>query len=102
MRAEIGTPCGSCQCGEIEGHCWAGEVKRELGWATTPSPGCHAWPCQSRVPAGGVLCSGSMPSHHGCPSGVRPTLVKMLLLARVGIAFGVVCALVPGANPKKR
>src|SRR5215468_8116020 len=31
--AEIGTPFGSSQWGEIEGHCEAGAVKREFGWA---------------------------------------------------------------------
>src|SRR5450432_2007672 len=47
-----------------------------------------------------------MPSHQMPPSGlpslptVRATLVKMLLLASVAIALGLVLAEVPGATPK--
>src|SRR5438105_4749620 len=33
MNAEIGTPCGSSNFGEMLGHCRAGAVKRELGCA---------------------------------------------------------------------
>src|SRR5687768_9220298 len=33
MSAEIGTPCGSLNLGEIDGHCAAGAVKREFGCA---------------------------------------------------------------------
>ena len=66
MIAEIGTPCGSSQCGEIDGHCRAGAVKREFGCAAfSLLPRVQGWPCQS------VRCSGtspSMPSHHGQPS----------------------------------
>ena len=47
--------------------------------------------------AGGVSV---MPSHHGPPSGVRATLVKMLFLASVAMALGLVRAPVPGATPK--
>ena len=32
-KAEIGTPAGFCQSGSMTGHCSAGAVKRELGWA---------------------------------------------------------------------
>src|SRR3989442_3144701 len=42
-----------------------------------------------------------MPSHHTPPSGVRATLVKMVLRASVAIAFGLVFTEVPGATPKK-
>ena len=68
MRPEIGTPCGSSQLGDTEGHCDAGTVKRELGWAAGV-PGFQGWPCQSRRPAG---ASGVRPSHHGSPDGYLP------------------------------
>src|SRR5580692_1661864 len=42
-----------------------------------------------------------MPSHQTPPSGVSATLVKMVLLASVAMALGLVLALVPGATPKK-
>src|SRR5579859_4967092 len=100
MMAEMGTPCGSCQCGEIEGHWLAGAVKRELACAAGPLPGSQTLPSQSIVPAGGVFRSGSIPSHHGRWSGVSATLVKILLLESVAMAFGLVLTLVPGATPK--
>ncbi len=42
-----------------------------------------------------------MPSHHTPPSGVSATFVKILFLASVAIAFGLVFTEVPGATPKK-
>ena len=41
-----------------------------------------------------------MPSHQTPPSGVSAQLVKMVFFASEAIAFGLVCALVPGATPK--
>src|SRR5882724_1470274 len=97
MKAEIGTPCGSSQFGAIDGHCWARTVKREFGCAAGV-PGFHGWPCQSTRPAGG---SGVSPSHHGSPDGVTATLVKIVLLFTMAVAFGFVFGLVLGATPKK-
>src|ERR1700683_3197623 len=62
-----------------------------------PISGVQRCPRQSRHSAGGVSV---MPSHQTPPSGVRATLVKMVLRARVAIALGLVLALVPGATPK--
>src|SRR5579859_2092676 len=101
MKAEIGTPRGSSQLGEIDGHWLAGVVKRELGCAAGPLPGVHSSPSQLMVPLGGVFSLGLMSSHHGSPSGVTATLVKIEFLESVAIAFGLVLALVPGATPKK-
>jgi hypothetical protein len=44
--------------------------------------------------------SGVMPSHHTSPSGVRATLVKMVLDLIVAIAVGLDFSDVPGATPK--
>src|SRR6202050_5107677 len=98
VRALIGTPCGSSHAGSMVGHCEAGAVKRELGCAAFAPVsfaicGVHRLPRQSRHSAGG---SSVMPSHQTPPSGVRATLVKMLLRARVAMAFGLVLAVVPG------
>ncbi len=41
-----------------------------------------------------------IPSHHTSPSGVTPTLVKMVFLRMVAMALGFVLILVPGATPK--
>src|SRR5258706_142646 len=103
MMALIGTPLGSSHAGSMVGHCDAGAVKRELGWAAFAPvsfaiSGVHFLPCQSRHSAGG---SSVMPSHQTPPSGVRATLVKIELRARVAMAFGFVWAEVPGATPKK-
>src|SRR5690348_4883485 len=96
--AEIGTPRGSCQCGESTGLFVAGVVKREFGCAAlVPEPGVQGRPCQS------VRCFGtgpSMPSHQARPSSVRATLVKMESWLIASIAFGLVFRLVPGATPK--
>ena len=42
-----------------------------------------------------------MPSHHGQPSSVTATLVKIEFFCTVAIAFGFVLLDVPGATPKK-
>jgi hypothetical protein len=42
-----------------------------------------------------------MPSHQTPPSGVSATFVKIVFLASVAIAFGLVLTDVPGATPKK-
>src|ERR1700678_1873551 len=102
MMALIGTPSGASQSGSMVGHCAAGAVNRELGWAALAPvslaiAGVQRSPCQSRHSAGG---SSVMPSHQTPPSGVSATLVKMVLRARVAIALGLVLALVPGATPK--
>src|SRR5271167_378225 len=60
--AEIGTPLGSSQCGDIDGHWCAGVVKRELGCAALVSlAGVHGRPCQSSASWGGE----PIPSQYG-------------------------------------
>src|SRR2546422_11509329 len=86
MRPEIGTPCGSSQLGDTDGHCCTGTVKRELGCAAGV-PGFHGWPSQSTRPAGG---SRGRPSHHGAPDGVRGQLVEMGVERTQRGAVGVV------------
>src|SRR6185437_14845556 len=103
MMAEMGTPSGSSHAGSMVGHWLAGAVKRPLGCAAglpvfLPMAGVHLLPCQSMHSAGGVSV---MPSHQTPPSGVRATLVKMVFLASVAMALGLVFAEVPGATPKK-
>src|SRR6266446_5934014 len=103
MMALMGTPLGSSQAASMVGHCEAGAVKRALGCAALAPvclaiSGVHRLPCQSRHSAGGLSV---MPSHHTPPSGVRATLVKMVLQERVAIALGLVFSDVPGATPKK-
>ena len=97
MIAESGTPCGSSQRGDMLGHWRAGAVKRELGCAALPVRS-HGLPCQSMRSAGGCL---SLPSHHGMPSGVTATLVKIVSWLMVAIALGLVSGPVPGTTPKK-
>src|ERR1700690_1263866 len=102
MMALMGTPVGSSQAGSMVGHCEAGAVKRALGCAAFAPVSFANWgvqrlPCQSRHSAGG---SSIIPSHHTPPSGVRATLVKMVFLESVTIAFGLVFHEVPGATPK--
>src|ERR1039458_4735532 len=97
--AESGTPSGFCQSGSMTGHCDAGAVKREFGCAALrPESGVHAWPSQSIAFAG---AGTPMSSHQTSPSGVSATLVKMVFLAMVIIAFGFDFIEVPGATPKK-
>ena len=99
MMAEIGTPLGFSQSGSMVGHWLAGAVKRPLGWAAgVVEAGVQGLPRQSRQWSGGVSV---MPSHQTPPSGVRATLVKMVLRASVAMALGLVLADVPGATPKK-
>src|SRR6266498_3386353 len=102
-KALIGTPLGFSQSGSMVGHCFAGAVKRALGWATfapvfLPISRVQGLPCQSVHSAGG---SSVMPSHHTPPSGVRPTLVKIEFFASEAMALGLVLVEVPGATPKK-
>src|ERR1700722_6349035 len=103
MIALMGTPSGSSHAGSMVGHCEAGAVKRELGWAALAPVslaicGVHRLPFQSVHSAGG---SSVMPSHHTPPSGVSAVLVKIELRARLFIALGLVCIEVPGATPKQ-
>src|SRR5262249_54003497 len=96
--AEIGTPCGSSNRGEIDGHCAAGAVKREFGCAAfSVEPRCHGRPFQSVRRSG---TAPSIPSHHGQPSSVTATLVKIVFRWTVAMAFGLVFRDVPGATPK--
>ena len=65
--AEIGTPCGSSNFGEMLGHWLAGAVKRLLGCAAfSLLAGVQGLPRQSVAWAGG----GERPSHQGCLSAV--------------------------------
>src|SRR5215813_667920 len=103
MKALMGTPSGSSHAGSMVGHCEAGAVKRELGWAALAPvclaiSGVHRFPRQSRHSAGG---SAVIPSHHTPPSGVSAVFVKIVFRDSVAIALGFVFALVPGATPKK-
>src|SRR6266536_2235963 len=96
--AESGTPSGFCQSGSMTGHCEAGAVKRELGCAALrPQSGVHSLPSQS-IALGGAGMPES--SHQTSPSGVRATLVKMVLVAMVSNALGFDFLEVPGATPK--
>ena len=95
--AEMGTPAGSSQRGDIDGHCRAATVKREFGCAALPTRS-QGLPCQSTRSAGGLL---SFPSHQGTPAGVTATFVKIVSCAIVASAFGFVSGPVPGTTPKK-
>src|SRR5260221_11689560 len=102
IMALMGTPLGSSQASSMVGHCDAGAVKRALGCAALAPvflaiSGVHRLPCQSRHSSGGLSV---MPSHHTPPSGVRATLVKMVLRESAAIALGLVFCDVPGATPK--
>lgn len=84
----MGTPLGFSHSGSMAGFWLAGAVKRALGWAALrPQSGVHSLPCQSMALAGG---GPSMPSHQTSPSGVRATLVKMVLALMVSMALGLV------------
>src|SRR5258705_3178557 len=98
MRPEIGTPCGSSQLGDTDGHCCTGTVKREFGCAAGAPPGVHGWPCQSSSPAG---ASGVRPSHHGSPHRVSAKLVKIVVERTILVAVRIVLGLVFGATPEK-
>src|SRR5438093_6499308 len=96
--AEIGTPSGLSHSGDIDGHWWAGVVKRELGCAAfVPLAGVQGRPCQSSASGGGPP---SMPSQYGVPRGVSATLVKSEFFPIVAIMLGLVFEFVPGATPK--
>src|SRR5947208_2487939 len=97
-RAEIGTPPGLSHSGDIDGHWWAGVVKREFGCAAfVPLAGVHGFPCQSSASGGDAP---SMPSQYGVPRGVSATLVKSEFRPIVAIMLGFVFEFVPGATPK--
>src|SRR5579864_33407 len=87
ISAEIGTPAGSSQWGEMDGDCFAGTVYRELGCAAGLLPGFHGWPFQSISPSGGAV---SIPSHQTSRDGVNPTFVKIESCCRAFITFGFV------------
>src|SRR3954471_15871099 len=97
-NASIGTPAGSSQSSEIDGHWAAATVKRAFGWAAGVSDsGVQSLPFQS------IRCSGVSPvspSHQMSPSSVLAVLVKIVLRPIVSIAFGFVFAAVLGATPK--
>src|ERR1035441_895548 len=102
MKALMGTPFGFSQSLSRLGHCEVGEVKRALGCAAVAPvllaiSGVHFCPFQSRHSAGG---SSVIPSHQTPPSGVRATLVKMVLRDKAAMALGLVFTEVPGATPK--
>src|SRR5438445_7822235 len=102
MIALIGTPAGSSQAGSMVGHCEAGAVNLELGWAAFAPVsraiwGVQGFPRQSRHSSGG---SSVIPSHQTPPPGVSATLVKIVFLESAAIAFGFVFHEVPGATPK--
>src|ERR1700688_4352718 len=98
MKAEMGTPAGSCQRGEIQGAWDAGTVYREFGCAAAPFAEEALRPCQSIKPGG---TAPSMPSHQGSRAVVIAVLVKSELRFSAVITFGLLCALAPGATPKK-
>src|SRR3954465_5714313 len=100
-NALIGTPSGSWNPGSMMGLCASGAVNRAFGCAAglpvaLPISGVQWDPCQSRHSAGG---SSVIPSHHTPPSGVSATLVKIVFLAIIAIALGLVGIEVPGATP---
>ena len=74
-------------------------MKRPFGCAAGVSDaGVQSLPRQS------IACSGGspvIPSHQMSPSSVRATLVKIVFLEIMSIAFGLVRTPVPGATPKK-
>ena len=102
MMAEMGTPLGFSNSGEMQGQFLAGAVNRELGWAAGLPPavsGLQGLPIQSRALWGGFLSSFS---HHTVSSSrFRATLVKMVPFWVVCRALGLDFSLVPGATPKK-
>ena len=99
--AEMGTPRGLSNSGEMQGQFLAGAVKRELGCApfseeVLPFQG---RPCQSTACSGGFL---SRPSHHTVLSSkLCTTLVKMVSFRVACSALGLDFSLMPGATPKK-
>ena len=99
MRPEIGTPCGSSQFGETDGHWWTGTVKRELGWAAgAGAPGSTGGPAS---PRGRAAAGASRPSHQGSRSGVSATLVKIVFERTMAMALGFVLGLVFGRDAEE-
>src|SRR5215468_230462 len=97
--ASIGTPLGSSHSGAMHGHCAAGVVNREFGWAALrPDSGVQGRRNQSTNCAGFSLV---MPSHQTSPSNVIAQFVKIELRATVAMALRLDFTLVPGATPKK-
>src|SRR5437588_5183392 len=83
--AESGTPAGFCQSGSITGHCEAGAVNREFGCAPLwPELGVQSFPSQSTPLAGGGT---PISSHQTSPLAVSTTLVKMVFLEMLAMAF---------------
>src|SRR5438552_13050698 len=86
--AEMGTPCGSSNLGEIDGHCAAGAVKREFGWAAfSLDPFRHGRPRQSVRRSG---TGPSIPAPPGLPPPVTAPLEKTETLPSASRAFGLV------------
>ena len=104
MKAEMGTPSGSSQSGSMVRALAGGGGEAAVGvggglagrFADLGGPAFAA-----PVEAFGRAARSVMPSHQTPPSGVRATLVKMVLRASVAMALGLVLAEVPGATPKK-
>ena len=98
----MGTPVLLLNSGAIQGHCSAGAVNLELGWAAftpcLPSSGVQGLPFQSMQLSG---ASPSIPSHQTVPSGFKATFVKIVFFMVVSNAFLLVLEEVPGATPKK-
>src|SRR5712691_7766528 len=84
MNAEIGTPSGASQFGEILGDCFAGTVYRAFGCAAAPLEASHASPFQLINPAGASL---PIPSHQGSRSEVIATFVNSVFLRSAAITF---------------
>ena len=111
MIAEIGTPAGLLNSGEMHGQFSAGAVNLEFGCAKvlflpvfssiseTNSGPFTLEPFHSVASTGGFLSSFS---HQTVLSALfRATLVKMVFLRVQASAFGLDFSLVPGATPKK-
>src|SRR5260221_6231539 len=97
-NAEMGTPSGFSHSGSIDGHWEEPTVNRAFESAAfRPQSGVHFWPCQSIRFSGG---ESVIPSHQTSPSGVRATLVKIVLLLIIAMQFLLVFSEVPGATPK--
>src|SRR6185312_6187449 len=99
MNAQIGTPFGFSHSGSITGHWLAGVVYRAFGCAALrPQSGVQCCPVQSISSAGAFFV---IPSHHTSPSGVKPTLVKIVFFSIATMADRFDRSEVPGATPKK-
>src|SRR5260370_39338621 len=87
INAEIGTPSGASQFGEMLGDCCAGTVYRAFGCAAAPLDASHFSPFQLIVPSGG---SPPIPSHHGSRSAVIAPFLDSAILCISGITVLVV------------